>query len=81
MLKAEEIRGLSAKEREEKIVDINQEIFNLKFQLATGKIENPSRLRQLRRDIARLKTIQRESLVVDDKSSVQGEEAKASSDK
>tara|TARA_Y100001960_G_C13914278_1_gene466888 strand:+ start:91 stop:330 length:240 start_codon:yes stop_codon:yes gene_type:complete len=61
MLKAEEIRGLSEKEREEKVTDINQEIFNLKFQLATGKIENPSRLKQLRRDIARLKTIQREN--------------------
>jgi large subunit ribosomal protein L29 len=61
MLKVEEIRGLSEKEREEKIADIKQEMFNLKFQLATGKIENPSRLRQLRRDIARLKTVQVES--------------------
>ena len=61
MLKAEEIRSLSEKEREEKIADIKQEMFNLKFQLATGKIENPSRLRQLRRDIARLKTVQVES--------------------
>jgi large subunit ribosomal protein L29 len=60
-MKAEEIRGLSEKEREEKIVDITQEIFNLKFQLATGKIENPSRLKDLRRDVARLKTIQHES--------------------
>ena len=62
-MKAEEFRGLSENEREEKIVDINQEIFNLKFQLATGKIENPSRLRHLRRDVARLKTIQRETKV------------------
>tara|TARA_B100001123_G_C15128609_1_gene954344 strand:+ start:59 stop:298 length:240 start_codon:yes stop_codon:yes gene_type:complete len=59
-MKAEEVRGLSESEREEKIVDISQEIFNLKFQLATGKLENPSRLRHLRRDVARLKTIQRE---------------------
>ena len=59
-MKAEEVRNLSEKEREEKIVDFSQEIFNLRFQLATGKIENPSRLRDLRRDIARLKTIQRE---------------------
>ena len=60
-MKAEEVRDLSEKEREEKIVDINQEIFNLRLQLATGKIENPSRLRFLRRDIARLKTIQNET--------------------
>ena len=60
-MKAEEARGLSEKEREEKITDINQEIFNLRLQLATGKIENPSRIRFLRRDIARLKTIQKET--------------------
>ncbi|MBT5027293.1 MAG: 50S ribosomal protein L29 [Nitrospinaceae bacterium] len=81
MLKAEEIRGLSEKEREEKIVDINQEIFNLKFQLATGKIENPSRLQQLRRDVARLKTIQVESRSAGQKPSEGEVETKVSSDK
>ncbi len=80
-MKAEEIRGLSEKEREEKIVDFSQEIFNLRFQLATGKIENPSRLRDLRRDIARLKTIQRENRASDENSLKQGEEKKASSEK
>ena len=59
-MKAQEIRDLTEKERQEKVTDLNQEIFNLKFQLATGKIENPSRLKSLRRDIARIKTIQRE---------------------
>ena len=78
-MKVEEIRGLSEKEREEKIVDFSQEIFNLRFQLATGKIENPSRLRDLRRDIARLKTVQRENRT-SDKSSLK-QENKASSDK
>jgi len=78
-MKAEEIRGLSEKEREEKIVDFSQEIFNLRFQLATGKIENPSRLRGLRRDIARLKTVQRENRTSDESSLKQ--ENKASSDK
>ena len=80
-MKAEEIRGLSEKEREEKGVDITQEIFNLKFQLATGKIENPSRLRDLRRDVARLKTIQRENQASGETSAKQGEDIKASSDK
>jgi large subunit ribosomal protein L29 len=67
-MKAEEARELSEKEREEKITDINQEIFNLRLQLATGKIENPSRIRFLRRDIARLKTIQKETCVPKEKS-------------
>ena len=72
-MKAEEARGLSEKEREEKITDINQEIFNLRLQLATGKIENPSRIRFLRRDIARLKTIQKEACVPAESSAKQGE--------
>ena len=59
-MKVQEIRDLSEKEREDKVTDLGQEIFNLRFQLATGKIENPSRLKSLRRDIARIKTIQRE---------------------
>jgi len=59
-MKAEEIRDLSDKERQEKVADLGQEVFNLRFQLATGKIENPSRLKSLRRDIARIKTIQKE---------------------
>ena len=60
-MKAAEVRELSEKERQEKVDDLKQEFFNLKFQLATGKIENPSRLRIIRRDIARIKTIQNET--------------------
>ncbi|HAK37118.1 MAG: 50S ribosomal protein L29 [Nitrospinaceae bacterium] len=60
-MKAQDIRELTEKERQEKVDDLSQEFFNLKFQLATGKIENPSRLRFIRRDIARLKTILGES--------------------
>jgi large subunit ribosomal protein L29 len=62
-MKAQEIRDLSEKERQDKMTDLGQEIFNLRFQLATGKIENPSRLKSLRRDIARIKTIQGEAKV------------------
>ncbi len=60
-MKAQEIRDLSEKERQDKVTDLGQEIFNLRFQLATGKIENPSRLKSLRRDVARIKTIQQEA--------------------
>ena len=66
-MKAQDIRELSAKEREEKIDDLRQEFFNLKFQLATGKIENPSRLKFIRRDIARIKTVLRETVDGDSK--------------
>ena len=72
-MNAQDIRDLSEKERQEKAVDLGQEIFNLRFQLATGKIENPSRLKSLRRDIARIKTIQTE---LGDGSSQRAEEEK-----
>ncbi|PIR01481.1 MAG: 50S ribosomal protein L29 [Nitrospinae bacterium CG11_big_fil_rev_8_21_14_0_20_45_15] len=59
-MKPLEIRELSEKERSDKIADLSQEYFNLKFQVATGKIEDPSRLKYIRRDLARIKTIQQE---------------------
>ena len=59
-MKPSEIRELSGKEREEKIQDLEEELFNLMFQIATGKIENPGKLRHIRRNVAQIKTIQRE---------------------
>jgi len=53
-MKMQEIKELSEKEREEKVSDLREEYFNLKFQLAMGKIENPGRLKYMRRDIARI---------------------------
>ena len=64
-MKAQATRELTEKERLEKMDDLSQEYFNLKFQLATGKIENPGQLKYIRRDIARLKTIARESKSVE----------------
>ena len=63
-MKVQESRELTKKEQLEKISDLSQEYFNLKFQLATGKIENPGRLKFIRRDIARLKTIVKETELV-----------------
>ena len=57
-MKMQDIKELSEKEREEKIGDLREEYFNLKFQLAMGKIENPGRLKYMRRDIARILTLQ-----------------------
>ena len=56
-MKMQEIKELTEKEREEKISDLREEYFNLKFQLAMGKIENPGRLKYMRRDIARILTL------------------------
>ena len=75
-MKAQEIRDLSKKERQDKVTDLGQEIFNLRFQLATGKIENPSRLKSLRRDIDRIKTIQGEAKFDSPKSSKEASEEK-----
>ena len=77
-MKAREIRELTEKERLEKTDDLKKEYFNLKFQLATGKIENPSRLKYIRRDVARLKTILGESV---GKDSASEEIAKENADK
>ena len=63
-MNAKEVRDLTRKERLEKMDDLGREKFNLKFQLATGKIEAPGRLKSIRRDIARLKTVVRESALV-----------------
>jgi large subunit ribosomal protein L29 len=57
-MKAAELRDLSGKELREKLRELQEELFNLRFQLATGQIENVGRIRAVRRDIARLKTIQ-----------------------
>ncbi|SES89673.1 50S ribosomal protein L29 [Anaerobranca gottschalkii] len=59
-MKAKEIRELTPKELNEKLDSLKTELFNLRFQLATGQLENPMRIRQVRKDIARIKTIIRE---------------------
>jgi large subunit ribosomal protein L29 len=56
-MRASEVRELSRDELTQKILDLRQELFNLRFQAATGRIEKPARLRAIRRDIARIKTI------------------------
>jgi large subunit ribosomal protein L29 len=57
-MKAVELRDLSDDEARQKLRELQEELFNLRFQLATGQIENVGRIRMVRRDIARLKTIQ-----------------------
>ena len=59
-MKASELRELSPEELGRKFADLTQELFNLRFQNATDQLENPMKLRQTKRDIARVKTVQRE---------------------
>ena len=56
-LKAEDIRAMSPDQMEDAILNLKKERFNLRFQRATGQLENTSRLKETRRDIARIKTI------------------------
>ena len=53
-------RNLSDAELEQRLRDLKEELFNLRFQNAAGQLDNPLRLRQVRRDIARIRTVQRE---------------------
>ncbi len=59
-MKASELRELSDTELTEKGQELAEELFNLRFQLATAQIENVGRISEVRRDIARVKTILRE---------------------
>ena len=59
-MKAKEIRDLTTSEIEEQIKSSKEELFNLRFQLATGQLEETARIRTLRKTIARLKTVARE---------------------
>ena len=52
-----ELQAMADIELQEKERQLKQEIFNLRFQLATGRIENPMKIRQTRRDLARVKTV------------------------
>ncbi len=59
-MKNEEIRKLSQEEIIKKISEHKEELFNLRFSQATGNLEKPSRISQLRKEVARMKTILRE---------------------
>jgi large subunit ribosomal protein L29 len=59
-MKASEIREMNAEEMHRKISDLREELFNLQFQHEIGQLENPQRMKQTKRDIARLETIVRE---------------------
>ena len=59
-MKASEVRKMSAAELETKLGELKKDLFNLRLQHATNQLENPVRIAQVKRDIARVKTIIRE---------------------
>lgn len=58
-MKAGELRDLTAEELLKKKKDLKEEMFNLRFQHSTGQLDNTARLRQVRKDIARIETVLR----------------------
>jgi large subunit ribosomal protein L29 len=59
-VKAKDIRSYSVEQLQTELNTLKEELFNLRFQHATGQLENPLKLREVRRDYARVKTILRE---------------------
>ena len=59
-MKASEIRKLSAKELDAKLLELKDELFNLRFQQAVNQLDNPMRISAVKKDIARIKTVQRD---------------------
>ncbi len=57
-MKAADVRAMSAGQMSDELLGLKKELFNLRFQQATGANENTARIRQIRRDIARIKTVQ-----------------------
>ena len=58
-MKAEDVRALSDDQLQDELLKLKKEQLNLRFQQATGQLENTARFKQIRRDIARVKTDQR----------------------
>lgn len=62
-MKVKELRGVTIAELEQKLYSLKEELFNLRYQAKTGRLEKPSRIRNIKRDIARINTIIKESQV------------------
>lgn len=61
-MKAADLRNLTEEELKNKEEDLSQELFNLRVQASSGQLQNPGRIRQVKKDIARIKTIYRERM-------------------
>ena len=76
---AAELRGQSREDLNKKVVELKEELFTLRFQVATGQLESHGRLRAVRKDIARIYTVltERELGITDDPNLAEAEEVKA----
>ncbi|HJR92756.1 MAG TPA: 50S ribosomal protein L29 [Acidimicrobiia bacterium] len=68
-MKADEIREMKADELVEALADAKEELFNLRFQLATNQLDNTSRFREVKREIARIRTVMRQRELTEESSS------------
>lgn len=59
-MKTNEIREMSAADLDSKLAGLKDDLFNLRFQMATGQLDNPMKIREVKKTIAQIKTIQRE---------------------
>jgi len=59
-LKANKIKEMTSQELNEKMIELKNELFNLRFQLATGQLDNPMKIKAIKKDIARVNTISRQ---------------------
>ncbi|EDS72341.1 50S ribosomal protein L29 [Anaerofustis stercorihominis] len=59
-MKAQDIRNMSEQELNNQLSSLKEELFNLRFQHATGQLDNPLKIREVKRDYARVKTVLRE---------------------
>ena len=66
-MKANEVRKMSAAELESKLVDLKKDLFNLRLQHATNQLDNPVKIAEVKRDIARVKTVLAELSASSDK--------------
>ena len=66
-MKVDDIRAMSPDQMEDAVLNLKKERFNLRFQRATGQLENTSRLREARRDIARIKTVESQKRAAESK--------------
>jgi len=64
-MKAEEVRDLTVDQLRDKLAGLKKEQFNLRFQKASGQLENTTRMRDVRRDVARVQTILRQKLAAE----------------
>ena len=59
-MKASNLRDMTSAELSNQLIELKSELFNLRFQLATGQLENPLKIKTVKKDIARVKTVLRE---------------------